>query len=144
MKTIINSDTGLSKFIGELREEYFTHRYIEVTVKNGKVRSIKQNSTTHRWYQQLALELKEYDALSWKCYCKLHHGVAILRSEDDEFRLAYDSVIKPLSYEQKMIAMKCWPVTSIMNKDQLSRYAESVQADFRLKGVLLEFNKDAD
>ncbi len=144
MKTIINSDSGLSKFIGELREEYFTHRYIEVTVKNGKVRSIKQNSTTHRWYQQLALELKEYDALSWKCYCKLHHGVAILRAEDDEFRLAYDSVIKPLSYEQKMIAMKCWPVTSIMNKDQLSRYAESVQADFRLKGVLLEFNKDAD
>lgn len=142
MKTIINSDSGLSKFIGDLSEEYFTHRYLEVTVKNGKVRSIKQNSTTHRWYQQLALELKEYDALSWKSYCKLHHGIGILRAEDDEFREAYDSVIKALSYEQKLIAMRMLPVTSLMTKDQLSRYAESVQADFRAKGVILEFNKD--
>jgi len=142
VKVIVNSDTSLSKLLGELRDEYFTHRYLEVTIKNGKVRSIKQNSTTHRWYQQLALEMKEYDALSWKCYCKLHHGIPILRAEDDEFKSAYDSVIKPLSYENKLIGMRCWPVTSLMNKDQLSRYAEAVQSDFRNKGVILEFNKD--
>jgi hypothetical protein len=35
--------------------------------------------------------------------------------------------------------MRCWPVTSIMTKPQLSKYAEAVQADFVVRGVRLEF-----
>lgn len=141
-KIVINSDESLSRAIGHLRDEYAAHRYVEVGTKAGTARSISQNAITHVWYGQIASELRQDDALGWKCYCKLHHGVPILRAEDDEFRQAYDAVIKPLTYEQKLIAMKHWPVTSIMRKAQLSKYAEAVQTDFARQGVVLEFPKE--
>lgn len=136
---VINSSDSLQRAIGDLRDLWNRHKFLRVSVKAGKDRSIPQNAITHVWYEQIARELREDDALGWKCYCKLHHGVPILRAEDDEFRTTYDSVIKPLTYEQKLMAMRCWPVTSIMTKEQLSKYAEAVQADFSKRGVVLEF-----
>lgn len=136
---VINSDSSLQSFIGEIREMYRVHRYIKATAKTGKARSLDQNAIGHAWYEQLARELREDDALGHKCYCKLHHGVPILRAEDAEFREAYDAVVKGLTYEQKLIAMRVWPVTSIMNKEQKSKYLESVKMDFGGRGVRLEF-----
>lgn len=136
---IINSDESAQKFIGVIREQYMSHRFLRVSIKTGKDRSLPQNSLTHAWYGQIARELREDDALGWKCYCKLHHGVPILRAEDTEYRETYDAVIKPLSYEQKLIAIRHWPVTSLMTKDQLSKYAEAMRLDFHGRGVLLEF-----
>lgn len=135
----INSDASLQNFIGAIREAYNGFKFLRVNVKTGKDRSLPQNSITHAWYEQIARELREDSALGWKCYCKLHHGVPIMRTEDAEFRDAYDQVIKGLRYEQKLVAMRSWPVTSIMNKDQLSKYAAAMQDDFRARGVLLEF-----
>lgn len=136
---VINSDLSLQSVIGELRELYRQHRYVKVSAKTGKARSLDQNAISHAWYEQLARELRDEDVLGWKSYCKLHHGVPILRAEDDEYRETYDAAIKGLSYEKKLIAMRHWPVTSLMTKPQLSKYLESVQADFQAKGVLLEF-----
>lgn len=104
-----------------------------------KVRTLDQNSISHAWYQQLAKELPEDDALGWKSFCKLHFGVPILRTDDDEFRAAYDAVIKPMPYEQKLMAMRIMPVTSIMNRAQLSKYLVDMQANFISRGVQLLF-----
>ena len=139
----INSTEGLQSFIGDLRTLWDKHKFLRVSIKTGKDRSLPQNAITHAWYEQLARELREDDALGWKSYCKLHHGVPILRAEDEDFRVAYDQVIKPLAYEQKLAAMKFWPVTSLMTKDQLSKYAEAMQADFLRRGVRLEFPEEA-
>lgn len=139
----INSDTGLQEFIGVIREDYRKHHYIRASWKNGKDRSKPQNDISHAWYGQIARELRENDELGWKCFCKLTIGVPILRAEDEEFRLAYDSVIKPLSYENKIIAMRCWPVTSIMKKPQLSQYLELMQDYFQKLGVYLVFSETA-
>lgn len=136
---IINSDTSLQSVIRELREMYRQHRYVKISAKTGKARSLDQNAISHTWYEQIARELREDDALGHKCYCKLHHGVPILRAEDEQFREAYDAVIKGLTYEQKLIAMRHWPVTSIMTKPQLSKYLEAMQGDFERRGVRLEF-----
>lgn len=136
---VINSADSLQRAIGSLREMYDRYKFLRMNVRTGKDRSLPQNSLTHAWYGQIARELREDDELGWKCYCKLHHGIPILRTEDEEFRTTYDSVIKPLTYEQKLMAMRCWPVTSIMTKEQLSKYAEAVQADFAKRGVVLEF-----
>lgn len=130
-----------SQAIGAVREAYRLHGRCKVKVTTGK-RSLNQNDLSHVWYEQLACELREDDALGWKCYCKLHHGVPILRAEDSEFRETYDAVIKPLSYENKKEAMKCWPVTSLMNKAQLSAYLEAVSEDFAKRNVRLEFPVD--
>jgi len=136
---VINSDTALQKFFGTVREAYFQSRYLRFTMKTGKDRSLDQNAISHAWYQQLANELREEDALGWKCQCKLRIGVPLLCSEDEEYRAACYAVIKPLSYENRLIAMRHWPVTSLMTKPQLSKYLEMMQADFAKRGVLLEF-----
>lgn len=136
---VINSSDSLQRAFGDLRDLWNKHKFLRLNIKAGVDRSLPQNAITHVWYEQIARELREDDALGWKCYCKLHHGVPILRAEDDEFRSTYDSVIKPLTYEQKLLAMRCWPVTSIMTKEQLSKFTEAVQADFAKRGVVLEF-----
>lgn len=137
--SIVNSDESFQRLMGDMRAQYQAHRFLRVSVKTGKDRSLPQNNLTFGWYDQIARELREDDVLGWRCYCKLHHGVPILRAEDDEYKQSYDLVIKPLDYEKKLIAMRHWPVTSLMTKVQLSKYAESVQADFYERGVILAF-----
>ena len=142
--TTINSEVSLQSFIGDIREQWNKHKFLRVTVKAGKDRSLDQNAISHAWYEQLARELREDDALGWKCCCKLNFGVPILRAEDPEFRRFYDGAIKAtLMYEEKLAAMKFVPVTSLMTKPQLSRYLEAMQAHFAKRGVRLEFPEAA-
>ena len=136
---LINSDTSLQSVVGELREMYHKHRYVKISAKTGKARSLDQNAISHAWYEQIARELREEDALGWKCYCKLHHGIPILRAEDEDFRESYDTTIKGMSYEQKLKVMSILPVTSLMTKPQLSKYLEAMQEDFARRGVRIEF-----
>ena len=134
----IYSDSTLAQALGEVRDAYRAHKRIKVKVSTGQ-RSMSQNDISHAWYEQIAAELHEDDAIGWKCYAKLHHGVPILRAENGEFREVYDKAIKGLGYEQKLGVMRILPVTSLMNKGQLSKYLEELQKDFRDKGVVLEF-----
>jgi NinB protein len=103
-----------------------------------KGRTLPQNAFSHVWYEEIAQAFPEDDELGWKCYCKLHHGVPILRAEDEEFRVAYDGAIKGLTYEQKLMVMRYYPVTSLMNVKQLTKYADAVRIDFAARGVHLE------
>lgn len=140
---IINSEESLSKAIGIVREEWHSARYLRVTIKKGKARSLDQNAISFCWYDQLSRELREDDALGWRCYSKLTLGVPLLRSSDQEFRDFYDSAVKPtFSYEQKLEMMKFIPVTSMMAKPVMSKYLEAMQEHFAKRGVLLEFPKE--
>lgn len=135
----VYSDALLAQALGEVRETYRRAGRCKVKVTTGK-RSLNQNDISHVWYAQMAMEDRSEDARGHRRYCKLHHGVPILRPEDDEFRAGYDSVIRPLDYEQKLIAMDFWPVTSRMNKDQMTRFLDAVQKDYREnRNVILEF-----
>ena len=136
----INSEMSLQKAMGDLREMFRIHKFVKVSAKVGKARSLDQNAISHAWYEQLARELREDDAIGWKSYCKLNHGVPILRAEDEQFRTFYDASIKStLTYEQKLSAMRYLPVTSLMTKPQLSAYLEAMQKDFERRGVRLDF-----
>jgi hypothetical protein len=144
MTTLIaNSADSLSSAIGELREAWGKHKFLRISFKAGRDRSLDQNAIGHVWYEQLARELREFDALGYKAFCKLHFGVPILRAEDEQFREFYDQAIKTsLSYEQKLDAMKFVPVTSLMTSDQKSRYLMEVQKHFASQ-VRLEFPEPA-
>lgn len=138
----LNSETTLQQFIGELRETWKTRKFLTVSVKAGKNRSLDQNAISHAWYSQVARELREDDDRGVKRFCKLHFGVPILRAEDEEFRTVYDAVIrKVLSYEQKLVVMDMLPVTSRMTTRQIGQYMEDVQGHYRPLGVALEFPK---
>lgn len=138
-KHIINSEQSLQSFIGDIREDFAKHKYIIVNTKAGKDRSLDQNAISHCWYEQLARENKENDALGWKAFCKLHFGVAILRHGDSEFKAFYDASLKLLTYEQKLESMKFVPVTSLMTKEMLSKYLEAMQSHFIEQGIMLKF-----
>ena len=136
----LNSEPSLQTALGELRELWRQHKWLKVTVQTSKPRSIDQNAISHTWYEQLARELPEDNAIGWKAYCKLHIGVPILRAEDESFRAFYDGALKNgLTYEQKLQAMAFVPVTSLMSKKQLSRFLETMQMEFIGRGVVLEF-----
>lgn len=140
----VNSESALQAFIGDMRDLFKQHKFVKVSAKIGKARSLDQNAISHCWYEQLSRELKEDDALGWKSYCKLHHGVPILRAEDEQFREFYDRTLRvTLTYDQKLDAMKFLPVTSLMTKPQLSKYLEAVRDDFLKRGVMLEFPEEA-
>ncbi len=140
----INSEESLQRVLGELRTLYASQKYLRLNVKAGKDRSLDQNAISHAWYEQLARELREYDALGWKCFCKYTFGLPILCAEDEDFRAACNACLRPLTYENRMIAMRHWPTTSLMTKAQLSKYLEMMQEYFSspLRGVMLEFPKE--
>lgn len=137
---VINSIDSLQHTMGELRQMWGKYKFLRLNVKAGKDRTLDQNAISHVWYHQLSRELKEDNALGWKCFCKLHFGVPILRAENEEFRTLYDKAIKEnFTYEEKLKAMKILPVTRLMTTAQLSKYLEDVQTHFRPRGVMLEF-----
>jgi hypothetical protein len=141
MTTTINSTESLSKFIGDIREAWNRHKFLRVSVKTGKDRSLDYNALSHCWYIQVANELREDDAAGVKAFCKLHFGVPILRAEDADFREFYDAGMKNvLTYEQKVKAMRFVPVTSLMTQAQFDNYAHQVQ-DHYAGRVALEFPK---
>lgn len=140
---VVNSAEKLSQVIGDLREEWGKHKYLRLTIKTGKDRSLDQNAISHCWYEQVARELREDDALGVKRFCKLAFGVPILRAEDADFREMYDTAIKnSLSYEQKLKAMDFIPVTSLMTVAQLGAYLVAMQEHYRTRGVVLEFPEE--
>lgn len=108
-----------------------------------ETRSDLQNRLSHSWYGELAENLKENDAIGYKCFCKLHFGVPIMRAEEDEFREIYDTAIKALSYEKKLAMMKILPVTSLMNTKQLTSYLEQMKNYyFEHNGFDLKYPQD--
>ncbi len=137
---VINSARSLSEAQQRLAEEFNQHRFVRMWTKAGTSRSIDQNSLSHAWYNQISTDLAEQTPEEVKCECKLRFGVPILRAEDPDFAEMYDASIKHhLSYEQKLKAMRFLPVTSLMTKDQLSRYLQVIQYQFAQRGVNLEF-----
>lgn len=139
----INSAPTLQSALGYLRQEFERHKYLRVSVKSGKARSLPQNSHSHAWYAQLERELPDDDAKGWKCYCKLHFGVPILRSEEPDFRKMYDEKIRHLPYETKLTLMQWIPVTSLMTKAQMKAYETAMQDHFNPRGVRLDYEEAA-
>ena len=114
-------------------------------VKHGDYRdprSLDQNALQHVWYSEIESQGREMSAGEARRYCKLTIGVPIMRGGDtplcDKFRHGWDALIKPrLTYEEKLELMDWFAVTSLMNKDQMRRYLETMQRTFAGKGVSL-------
>lgn len=110
------------------------------TIAKGKKRSEDQNRLQRQWVKEIAEQMPQHTAEEWRGYCKLVHGVPILREENDEFREAYDRVVKPLSYENKLKAMQVpldMPVTRIMTSRQKTAFLDRIHREFSEQGVIL-------
>lgn len=101
-------------------------------------RSLQQNALSHAWYKAISDQRGDMTPEQARRFCKLHYGVPILRGDDADYCAAYDAAIKPLDYETKMGAMRYWPVTRLMNVDQMQQYLDAVQAGWSEQGVWLQ------
>lgn len=101
-----------------------------------EIRGLSANAISHVWYGEIAKQAGD-SAANVRCSCKLRLGVPILRAEDPMFRSFYDAVIKHLTYEQKLKVMVYVPVTSIMNKGQMSKYLDAMKIDAYENGFTL-------
>lgn len=135
---IINSRDRLDECIGEIRQSYAEHPHLKVTIKSSKKRSLDANALSWEWYGMISRQLAEETVEQVHERCKLEIGVPILRAEEPEFRAVYDRVLKPLSYEDKLAMIRYIPVTSIMNRKQMSQYLKDMQRIHAQRGVVLE------
>ena len=110
-----------------------------VNIKKGKDRTVAQNKLQRMWMLE-AESQGDHTAEEYRAYCKLHIGVPILRSQDDDFKAAYDAVIRPLSYEKKIKAMMRpldFSVSRLMTTKQFSEYSKGIYEHFTSKGIKL-------
>ena len=119
-----------------------SQQFINSEASLRKHQRLDQNAISHAWYNDIATQTADTPE-NVKCECKLRFGVPILRAEDPDFREMYDaSILRSLSYEQKLRAMRYIPITSNMTKPQLSRYLEHIQMSYAQQGVVVTFEKE--
>jgi len=112
---------------------------ITVTWTQGAPRSTAQNRLAQRWFTDIATQLGDQTHEDVRAECKLRFGVPILRAENEAFRLSYDRVIKSLTYEQKLEAVKAFdlPVTRLMTSKQMTAFMDEMQRHWVGQGVRL-------
>ena len=103
----------------------------------GRDRSLEQNRLQFLWAREAAEQRGDMTPDEVRCEWKLHHGVPILREQSAEFREIYDAAIKPLSYPQKLLAMRFIPVTSEMKVPQMIQYLDTVERECAERGFRL-------
>jgi hypothetical protein len=112
---------------------------LTVSIIQGAPRSIEQNKLQRLWLNEAA-EQGDQTAEEYRGYCKLHFGVPILRAENEQFREAYDRVVRPLSYEAKLQIMMVpldLPVTRLMTTKQKTQYLDAIYRHFTGLGFAL-------
>lgn len=142
MQRFIESEWGrqsLVRFI-ENQDLPFT-----ISVAKGGARTSKQNRLFHLWIGEIQMQHQDESHEWWRGYCKLEIGVPLLRNEDEAFRQAYDTTIKPLPYETKIRCMMepiAFPVTSRMTTKQMTAFLDAMHRHFAEQGIELSIPED--
>lgn len=142
-KISVNSTTRLSEAISKLTSMFRDKKFVVVSLRPGKDRTLDQNALWFAFYKRIAEMTQIGDAADARRYCKLHIGVQILLNEDADFQQAWYRVMRHLTYEEKLAAMGgCklfgpdgMPVTSLFNRAQGVAYTDRIVAEFSAKGV---------
>ena len=115
---------------------------VEVVIVGGMgdnaSRSQKQNGLAFLWYKERG-KYRGETIEQERAFCKLHYGVPILRAESETFRRSYDSILKPLNYEDKLQAVEDFdlPVTRLMTTKQFAYYLDTVDMESAKLGLVL-------
>lgn len=142
-KISVNSASKLSEAITKLSAMYRDKKFVVVSLRPGKDRTLDQNALWFAFYKRIAEMTQIGDVADARRYCKLHIGVQILLNEDAEFQQAWYRVMRHLPYEEKLAMMgdcklfgpEGFPVTSLFNRAQGIAYTDRIVAEFSGKGV---------
>lgn len=112
---------------------------LTVTITQGDNRSGQQNRLAQRWFSDIARQLGDQSHEDVRAECKLRFGVPILRAENEAFRVRYDRILKPLTYEEKLDAIRTFdlPVTRLMTVKQMTAFMDEMSREWSRRGVRL-------
>lgn len=142
----VNSAARLSEAITKLTAMYREKKYVVVSLRPGKDRTLDQNALWFALYQRIAQMTEIGDVEEARKYCKLHFGVPVMRAADADFREGWNRLFLHLEYEKKLELMgSCalfgpdgFPVTRLFNRAQGIAYTDQIVAEFSDKGVFFE------
>lgn len=145
-KVSVNSAARLSEAITKLTTAFREHKYVVVSMRPGKDRTLDQNSLWFAMYQRIAQMTEIGDVEDARRYCKLHFGVPIMRKACEDFRHGWNVSFLLLTYETKLELMgSCalfgpdgFPVTRLFNRAQGIAYTDQIVAEFSAKGVVFD------
>ena len=103
----------------------------------GEERTMSQNAMWNALYGQIAGQMEDKSVIEVRRECKLHYGIGILKAGDPAFSDWYDTAIKGLTYEDKLLLMTYMDVTSLFNKKQGTEYLDTIIAEYGRQGISL-------
>nr|WP_286948285.1 hypothetical protein [Pseudomonas sp. UBA6718] len=140
----INSAARLSEAVHKLTAMFREHKYLVVSLRPGKDRTLDQNALWFALYQRIAQMTEIGDVEDARSHCKLHFGVRILLRDSGDFRDAWNRLFLHWSYEDKLALMGAHPVagpeglpvTRLFNRQQGIEYTNRIVDHFTAKGVV--------
>lgn len=145
-KISVNCPAKLSEAISRLTAAYREHKFVVVSFRPGRDRTLDQNALWFALYQRIAQMTEIGDVEDARRYCKLHFGVPIMRKVSEDFRNAWNVSFLLLTYETKLELMgPCalfgpdgFPVTRLFDRAQGIQYTDRIVAEFSGKGVVFD------
>jgi len=142
-KVAVNSAAKLAEALGLINNMFRDHKYLVVSVRPGRDRTLDQNGLWFKFYERIAQMTQIGEAEDARRYCKLHFGVPIMRRDCDQFRDGWNRMFLSLTYEEKLYLMaECelfgpdgFPVTRLFNRKQGIEYTNRIVDEFTAKGV---------
>ncbi|MBJ2182223.1 hypothetical protein JC795_28990 [Pseudomonas veronii] len=143
-KISVNCQAKLSEAITCLTTMYRDKKFVVVSLRPGKDRTLDQNALWFAMYRRISEMTQIGDAADARRYCKLHFGVQILLNEDAGFQAEWYRVMRHLPYETKLAMMgEChlfgpdgFLVTSLFNRAQGVQYTDRMANYFTGHGVV--------
>jgi len=139
----INSASKLSEAINLITRMYREKKYLVLSLREGKDRTLDQNALWFALYERIAQMTNIGDVEDARSYCKLHVGVRILLRDCADYRETWDRLFLHWSYEDKLALMGAHPVagpeglavTRLFNRKQGIEYTDRIVSEFTGRGV---------
>jgi len=142
-KVCVNSGARLMELCTRLTEAFRQHKYLVVSVRPGKDRSLDQNQLWFGMYKRVALTLEQGNQEEIRAYCKLMFGVPIMRRDDGRFAAGWDRYFADKSFSEQLFLMgpnplfgpDGFPVTRLFGTKQGCEYTDTIADYYVPKGV---------
>jgi len=142
-RIVINSASKLSEAINCVTRLYREKKFLILSLREGKDRTVIQNNLWFSMYERIAQMTNIGDVEDARSYCKLHIGVRILLRDCADYRETWDRLFLHWSYEDKLALMGAHPVagpeglavTRLFNRKQGIEYTDRIVAEFAGRGV---------
>ena len=142
-RIVINSASKLSEAINCVTRLYREKKFLILSLREGKDRTVIQNNLWFSMYERIAQMTNIGDVEDARSYCKLHVGVRILLRDCADYRETWDRLFLHWSYEDKLALMGAHPVagpegmavTRLFNRKQGIEYTDRIVSEFTGRGV---------